>query len=133
MYRVLFEVRVTPVDPTRQTIPNQPLTKSKEGEEFIFFANVLVMGFCPCNARHYLNTAMGGAFPESEYSSRRGRLISFTYMEQGDTTAEELRTVTFSRFDPAVAQSGIEREYVDIPRFPLKDRSYKDGVLTRWA
>ncbi|GHO93612.1 hypothetical protein KSF_036600 [Reticulibacter mediterranei] len=133
MYQALFEVRVAPVEPTRQSIPSQFLTQSEESEEFIFFAAVHVAGFCPCNARHYLNTAME-ELPASEYSSRRTRLISFTRMEEGaETDAELRRTAIFSRFDRAVAQSHIEAEFVDIPRFPLKDRSYKDGVLTRWA
>jgi hypothetical protein len=133
MYQALFEVRVVPVEPTRQSIPNQFLTWSEEGEEFIFFAAVHVMGFCPCNARHYLNTAMED-FPEPENASRRARLISFTRMEEGaEADAELRRTAIFSRFDPTVAQRGIEHEFVDIPRFPLKDRSYREGVLTRWA
>jgi hypothetical protein len=130
MYQALFEVRVMPTEPTRQSIPGQFLTQSEEGED-IFFAAVHVMGFCPCNARHYLNTAMAD-FPESEYASRRARLINFTHMEE-DADEELRRTVIFSRFNAAVAQSHIEHEFVDIPRFPGKDRSYKDGVLTRWA
>jgi hypothetical protein len=133
MYQALFEVRVAPVERARQSIPSQFLTQSEEGEEFTFFAAVHVMGFCPCNARHYLNTAMAD-LPESEYASRHARLISFTHMEEGaEVDAELRRTVIFSQFDPTVAQSHIEREFVDIPRFPGKDRSYKDGVLTRWA